>query len=104
MSTIGSVGRTQTIVQLSDELLEELDAEATARGMSRSALIRLAIDGLLAASREAAITRAIVEGYTRIPPGTPDEWGSLEELADEGTRELLERLDAEERAAGLPPW
>ena len=28
--------------------------------------------------REAAIDRAIVEGYTRIPPGTPDEWGDVE--------------------------
>ena len=98
------MARTQTIVQLSDELLAELDAEAASRGVSRSALIRQAIDGLLAGSRDAAITRAIVEGYQRIPPGTPDEWGSLEAAGDSSTRELMQRLAAEESAAGMPPW
>lgn len=35
---------------------------------------------------------------------TPDEWGDLAALTDQATGDLLVRLDAEERAAGLDPW
>jgi Arc/MetJ-type ribon-helix-helix transcriptional regulator len=92
------------MVQLTDDLVRELDAAATARGLSRSALIREAVEAFLANDREAAIDRAIVEGYTRIPPGTPDEWGDLEALSDHAARETLARLDREEREAGFDPW
>ncbi len=98
------MARTQTMVQLTDELLNELDAEATERGVSRSALIREAVETHLTERREDAIGRAIVEGYRRIPPGTPDEWGDLEHMADVAGRETAQRLDEEERAAGFEPW
>lgn len=92
------------MVQLTDELLGLLDDEAARRGLSRSALIREALNRYLATTRESAVARSIVEGYTRIPPATPDEWGDLEAQADRSTAELLQRLDAEERASGHEPW
>ena len=98
------VARKQTLVQLSDEQVAALDAVARRRHLSRSALIREAVDTLLADDREAEIGRAIVEGYTRIPPGTPDEWGDLEALNDALTLETIQRLDEEERRAGFEPW
>ncbi|MGH9035673.1 MAG: CopG family transcriptional regulator, partial [Acidimicrobiia bacterium] len=55
------MARTQTMVQLSDELIGLVDAEAARRGVSRSALIREAIAEHLAASHQVVITRQIVE-------------------------------------------
>jgi hypothetical protein len=45
-----------------------------------------------------------VEGYGRIPQGEPDEWGDLTAMTEHRNRELLQRLDEEERSQGLPPW
>lgn len=61
------MARTQTLVQLSDELLAQLDARAARAGRNRSELIREALAGYLAADPEAEIDRLIVEGYTRQP-------------------------------------
>jgi metal-responsive CopG/Arc/MetJ family transcriptional regulator len=61
------MARTQTLVQLSDELLAELDARAARDGRSRSDLIRQAITEYLAGDRDAEIDRRIVEGYRRRP-------------------------------------
>lgn len=96
------MSRTQTIVQLSDDLVAALDAEAARRGTSRSAVIREAIVAHLA--MEAAIDQALVDGYRRIPPGRPDGWDDLDSFADASTRETLQRLDDEERQAGHAPW
>ncbi|MDQ3724074.1 MAG: ribbon-helix-helix protein, CopG family [Actinomycetota bacterium] len=63
------MARTQTIVQLTEELLCELDARRAREGRSRSELIRDAIEAYLAVDRQAALDRSIVEGYTRVPPG-----------------------------------
>ena len=90
------------MVQLTEDLVELLDAEAVRLGVSRSAVIRRAIEAHLHDVREAAITRRIVDGYRRIPPATPDKWGDLEALQDRATHETLQRLDAEERDIG--PW
>lgn len=98
------VARVQTMVQLSEELVGQLDEEAGRRGLSRSALIRRLLDRALAEERAAAAGRRIAEGYERLPPGTPDEWGAPDELTDRASRDLLHRLDHEERAAGHPPW
>jgi hypothetical protein len=92
------------MVQLTDELVELVDAEAVRRGVSRSAVIREAILTHLGASHEAVITRRIVEGYRRVPPATPDEWGDVEADQDQASAEVMGRLDAEERAAGHQPW
>lgn len=62
------MARTQTIVQLTDALLTELDARRAREGRSRSELIRDAIEAYLAVDREDALDRAIVDGYTRVPP------------------------------------
>lgn len=98
------MSRRETMVQLSDDLLAALDSEAARQGRSRSAVVREAVVHYLAEGREAEISRRIVEGYTRIPPGRPDEWGDLEAEADLATGETLARLDAEERAQGFEPW
>jgi metal-responsive CopG/Arc/MetJ family transcriptional regulator len=61
------MARTQTLVQLSDELLAQLDARAAREGRNRSELIREALLEYLAADREAEIDRRIVEAYARQP-------------------------------------
>ena len=45
-----------------------------------------------------------MDGYTRVPTATPDEWGELEQQTGAAERELLARLDAEERDAGFGAW
>lgn len=92
------------MVQLSDELISRLDTAAAARGLSRSALIReLLTDGLRTTEPD-TVGERIAEGYRRVPQLAPDEWGDPAAMQDTATRELLRRLDAEERAAGHPPW
>ena len=67
-----AMARTQTLVQLSDELLQRLDSYRAREGRSRSDVVREAIESYLAADREAEIDRLIVEAYTRQPP--EDVW------------------------------
>jgi metal-responsive CopG/Arc/MetJ family transcriptional regulator len=62
------MARRQTLVQLSDELLDRLDRYRERDGRSRSEVVREAIERHLAADREAEIDRLIVEAYTRVPP------------------------------------
>lgn len=78
--------RTQTLVQLSDELLRRLDERAAREGRSRSALIREAIEEHLADDARDEITRRIIEGYERIPE-TEEEMAAAEASAREGVRE-----------------
>lgn len=66
-----AMARTQTLVQLTDELVAALDTEAARRRLSRSALIREVLEAHLSAESEAEIDRRIIEGYTRIPPDPP---------------------------------
>lgn len=98
------MARTQTMVQLRDDLVAVLDAEATRRGISRSALIREALEAYIDDALRADVGRRIVEGYQRIPQEVPDEWGDLAVAVDHATRETMERLTAEERARGHEPW
>jgi len=88
------------MVQLSEELLADLDKEATRRSTSRSAIVREAIDEYLAARRLAPAVARYVDGYRQDPPGSPDEWGDLEASGDRAGRELAQRLDAEEAQRG----
>ena len=99
-----AMARAQTMVQLSDTLIVLLDQEAGRRGISRSALIRDLLEESLRDEREAEIDRQIIEGYTRMPPGLPDEWGDLGRETDDGLRDLFARLDVEERDAGFEAW
>jgi metal-responsive CopG/Arc/MetJ family transcriptional regulator len=80
------MARTQTLVQLSDELLRRLDERAAREGRSRSALIRDAIEAHLADEARDEISRRIVEGYERIPE-TEEELASAEREAREAVRE-----------------
>jgi metal-responsive CopG/Arc/MetJ family transcriptional regulator len=67
------------MVQLNDALLEVLDQRATETGRSRSELIREAIEQYYKEDIEAAIDRAMVEGYTRVPDH--DEFDGLAEAS-----------------------
>lgn len=99
-----AMARTQTMVQLNDRLLHLLDRHAARRGISRSALIRTALEDFLRSDQESVVGEEIVDGYKRIPPATPDEWGDLAQVTDNATADLLHRLDAEERTQGHQPW
>ena len=92
------------MVQLADDLVARLDEEARGRGLSRSALIREVLGDYLDDRARVCVGRRIAAGYQRIPPATPDEWGDVGALTDQGTVDLLTRLDAEERGAGTEPW
>lgn len=92
------------MVQLTDRLLRLLDQHAARKGVSRSSLIRTAIEEFLRKDEEAVVGSQIIAGYKRIPPATPDEWGELSEVTDRATADVLNRLDAEERTAGHGQW
>lgn len=79
------MARTQTLVQLTGDLLRQLDERAAREGRSRSALIRDAIEAYLHDETKARIDREIVEGYERIPT-TAEEM----EIAEAGVREDIE--------------
>lgn len=99
--------RTQTMVQLNQELLELLDQRAASEGVSRSQLIRKAVEAFLAADREAALDRQIVEGYRRMPQSgeyDADEWGDLGQFMTALTVDHFRWLSEEEREAGFEPW
>lgn len=102
--TLLGMARTQTLVQLTDDLLRLLDEEAGQRGISRSALIREVLEEHLASRHAVEISRRIVEGYERIPAARPDTWGDLGRMTDQSTVDLLQRLDEEERRGGHGPW
>jgi metal-responsive CopG/Arc/MetJ family transcriptional regulator len=70
MLAYGDMKRTQTLVQLTDDLLAALDQRAAAAGRSRSDLIREAIQDYLGGDDA---DQAIVEGYRRVPQEA-DAW------------------------------
>jgi metal-responsive CopG/Arc/MetJ family transcriptional regulator len=76
--TIGyhmGMSRTQTLVQLNQALLARLDERAAREKLSRSALIRAAIERYLEDELAAEVDRRIVEAYTRIPQtAAEDAW------------------------------
>ncbi len=96
-----AMARTQTMVQLTDDLVAALDEEADRRSVSRSALIREAIAEFLDGQRRSRAVEAYVHGYRRLPPQTPDEWGDLEAANDRAGRETAQRLDLEADEAGV---
>ena len=68
------MSRTATLVQLNRELLAALDQRATELGVSRSQVIREAIEAYLAQTIDAAIDREIVEAYKRVPQDADPAW------------------------------
>jgi Ribbon-helix-helix protein, copG family len=94
-----AMARSQTLVQLTRELVDLLDRRAARDGVSRSQVIRDAVSAYLRDEQETEITRRIVEGYQRRPQESDadsDEWGDLGALADFAARETLTQLRAEE--------
>ena len=85
------IARKQTLVQLTDELVELLDQRAERERKSRSALIREAVEAHLEDEIRAEIARQYREAYTRVPQ-------TEEELAftDWAARETFRRLAEEE--------
>jgi metal-responsive CopG/Arc/MetJ family transcriptional regulator len=79
------MARTQTLVQLTEDLLRRIDERTAREGRSRSALIRDAIEAYLYDEQKARIDREIVEGYERMPI-TDEEM----EMAEAGVREDIE--------------
>jgi len=73
------VARTRIVVQLTDELVEELDREAERAAVSRSALIRDVLERHLRERSHAEKVRRYAEDYHRHPPGEADvdEWGDI---------------------------
>ncbi len=101
------MARTQTMVQLNEQLIEMLDRRAASAGVSRSRLIREAIEAFLESDKAATVDRQIIEGYRRQPQGgefDADEWGDIERLMFALTADQMRQLNAEEREAGLEPW
>lgn len=95
------MARSQTLVQLSDELVAALDRHAKTDGRSRSALIREAVTNWLDERDRASAVERWVAGYTEQPVTEPDEWGDLAADSDRQGRALAQRLDAEEVEHGL---
>lgn len=91
------MARRQVLVQLSDELVALLDRRAKNRAVSRSQLVREAVEQFVAADREAELDRAYVESYTRFPQ--EDDPGAIISAIVGGRA-----LDEEEREAGCEPW
>lgn len=99
--------RTQTMVQLNEDLLEQLDRRAAREGVSRSVLVRQAVEDFLVSDREMEIDRQLVEAYRRMPQGGEhdvDEWGDLGRAVAALSAETFRALDQEEREAGYEPW
>lgn len=95
------MARTQTMVQLTSELVEQLELEARRRSCSRSAIIREAIaEHLARTSLDAAVGR-YVASYRQHPQMDIDEWGDLNQQSARSGRAAARALAAEEEAAGL---
>jgi hypothetical protein len=89
--------RQQTLLQLTDELVELLDRRAEAEGISRSALVRLVLERELRDERAELVTARMVEGYTRHPQRSgEDAWGDLGAWTAANARRNLRALEAEE--------
>lgn len=95
------MARTQTLVQLNDELIELLDRRASARGLSRSALVRELLVEALQVDRADELSRRMIEGYRETPQRAgSDAWGDLDAWTETNARRNLAALDTEEQE----PW
>ncbi len=93
--------RTQTLVQLNEELVARLDRRASRLGVSRSRLIRELLELSLTDETRSERTRRMIEGYERAPQAEArDEWGDLDAWTETNVRRNLAALSAEEEE----PW
>ena len=60
-------------MKLTDELVAALNERAAMLEVTRSRVLRTAIEEHLKAAHDAEIDATIIEGYARIPP-RPDRW------------------------------
>ncbi|MEJ7797267.1 MAG: ribbon-helix-helix protein, CopG family [Solirubrobacteraceae bacterium] len=89
--------RTQTLVQLNEELVDLLDRRASAEGVSRSALVRQLLSQALQEDRSRELSRRMVEGYRAVPQETGgDAWGDLDVWTQTNARRNLAALADEE--------
>lgn len=75
-------------VRISTTVESNLLAEARGLfpGATDAVVMEAALRALMRGHREAEIDRDYAEGYVRIPLGTPDEWGNLEDFVDAAGR------------------
>ncbi len=66
------------MVHLQPDIVALLDARAERDGVSRSALVRRAIDELLADEQSEAVASRYREAYRIAPSDTHDDWGDIE--------------------------
>ncbi len=89
--------RTQTLVQLTDGLRDQLDRRAARLGVSRSRLIRELLERGLADERAEGHSKRIAEGYSRFPQAEgSDAWGDLDAWSEANARRNLAALAEEE--------
>ena len=62
------MARKEVLVHLDDQMVADLDRLATARGTSRSELIRRGVVAVLHAADVAAADHALQDAYRRVPP------------------------------------
>jgi metal-responsive CopG/Arc/MetJ family transcriptional regulator len=101
------MARAQTMVQLTENLVERLDDRAARTGVSRSQLVREAVEEFLTADRKELIDQQIVDGYTRMPQVDEydtDEWADLDKQLTALTAKQMQQLNREEREAGYGLW
>lgn len=84
------MARTQTIVQLDEELRARLDDRARADGVSRSRVIRDAVEAWLGDDHEARIARHMAEFWSRDPD---EDAAEMERTMDAAAREAWKDLD-----------
>lgn len=89
--------RTQTLVQLTDELVARLDEHAARRGISRSALVRELVAQGLAQERRDEASERLRRGYLRDPQVEGrDAWGDLSDWVAANARRNRAALAREE--------
>lgn len=92
--------RTQTLVQLTDELRDLLDRRAARLGVSRSSLIRDLLERGLTEERGEALSMRIAEGYARAPQSEGrDAWGDLDAWSEANAGRNFAALAEEEESS-----
>lgn len=85
----------QTLLQLTDELVEALDRRAKREGVSRSKLVRDLLDAALSSGAEH--DRAVIEGYRRMPQSeAADAWGDLDAWTQANARRNMAAMNDED--------
>ena len=64
------MGRSEMLIELDGELVDQLDEIARARGTSRSALLREGVRAVIDAEDRLTDDRCLVEAYRRLPEDT----------------------------------